>query len=192
MKKEKQIEKAIRGNKAALEELLIHMQEQLYRTAYIYMNNKEDALDVVQETACKVVESIKSLKEIRYFKTCVIRILINTAYTELRKRKNVVSLEAVYQLKSSNEMEATVIERLELNSQLKNLKTKYKTVILLYYYHDLSIKEIAFTMDIPEGTVKTYLARGKEQLKINIRKEEEYEKCYNRKLIVLKCQKKLQ
>ena len=130
----------------------------------------------MQETACQIVTSIKQIKKPEYFKTWVIRILINTAYQELRKRKDVIPIENIHHLKSNNEIEDKIIERIELRAKFGSLKKEYKTAILLFYYHEFSIKEIASIMNIPEGTVKTYLSRGKEMLRTTYKGDEEYEK----------------
>lgn len=64
----KLIKKAIKGNAKAFEALILENQEQLYRTAYLYVGNREDSLDVVQETTYKAFKSIHQLKEPTFFK----------------------------------------------------------------------------------------------------------------------------
>ena len=159
----KLIKKAKSGNPEAFEALLMLYSDQLYRTAFMYAGNREDALDIVQETSFKAYVAIKTLKKNKYFSTWLTRILINSAYEFLRKKKKYISLESDEHIISQRE-EFTV-EQIDLLRAINSLKKSYRDAIILFYYQDLSIKEIAKVMDSPENTVKTYLRRGKEQLK---------------------------
>lgn len=83
---------AVAGDEDAFEGLIIHESDKLYRIAYLHMQNKEDALDVVQEATFKAFLSIKQLKEPAYFSTWLVKILIHTAYKMLEKQKRTVQL----------------------------------------------------------------------------------------------------
>lgn len=163
MKHLKLIKKAKAGNPEAFEKLLILYSEQLYRTAFLYSGNREDALDIVQETTYKAYKSLKNLKEDTYFSTWLTRILINSAYEVLKKKKKDVPFETVNEFLSTED--EVNIEQIDLNRAINELRDTYRAAIILFYYQDLPIKEVANIMDIPESTVKTYLRRGKEQLK---------------------------
>jgi RNA polymerase sigma-70 factor, ECF subfamily len=158
----KLVKKAMKGNKKALEELLILHSDQLYRTAYIYVKNREDALDIVQETSYKAFKSIEQLKNEEYFLTWLTKILINCSYRLLNKKKKELPLENVTKLKTKN---SEIEESIDLLEAIDQLDEKYKNTIILFYLHDLPIKEVAKLMNIPTNTVKTYLSRGKNQLK---------------------------
>ncbi|MDT1938664.1 MULTISPECIES: sigma-70 family RNA polymerase sigma factor [Carnobacterium] len=158
----KRIVQAIKGDKLAFEGLLLEMQEQLYRTAYIYMQNKEDALDVLQETAYLGMKSIYQLRDPSLFKTWLTRILINTALKELKQKKKVhFSGEEQLIFLKTNEVE----NDLDLVRAIGMLKEDYRIVIILHYYQGLSIKELSLALNIPEGTIKTNLSRGRKCLK---------------------------
>lgn len=168
---EKLIEKAQRGDRKALELLLKEMYGQLYKTAFIYMKNEQDALDVVQETAFKVTAKIHTLKEKKYFKTWVIKILIRTAFDLLEKnKKNAVDynddqlsetaeLSDIATGNTDRETYSTLIEAMH------QLKLTDQQLIGLYYFNELSIREIADLLLCPEGTVKYNLHRARKQLK---------------------------
>ncbi|MFC0414061.1 sigma-70 family RNA polymerase sigma factor [Cytobacillus solani] len=160
----KLIKKAINGNKKCLQELLILHSDQLYRTAYLYVRNREDALDVVQETSYKAFLSISQLKNEHFFLTWLTRILINCSYDVLKKKKKEIPID------NMNEREfdkgVTGVESLDLLEAINQLNEKYKNAIILFYFQDLPISEVAQIMNIPENTVKTYLSRGKERLKM--------------------------
>ncbi|WP_312474965.1 sigma-70 family RNA polymerase sigma factor [Neobacillus sp.] len=159
----KLIKNAIKGNKKCLEELLVLHSDQLFRTAYLYVRNREDALDVVQETSYKAFLSISQLKNENFFLTWLTKILINCCYDILKRNKREILIEnMIEQVSDKKEMR---IESLDLLEAVNQLNEKYKTVIILFYFQDLPISEVARVINIPENTVKTYLSRGKEQIK---------------------------
>ena len=156
--------KAIHGDKQAFEELLKSESEKLYKIAFLHMQNKEDALDVLQEATCKAYLAITQLKEPAYFSTWLIKILIRTAYRELERKKKSIALpeESIAYLLESNQAEEPSFD---LTEPLSKLKPEYKNVILLFYYYDLPIRTIAVSMGKPPSTIKTYLRRAKLELK---------------------------
>ena len=163
----KLVKKAKKGDAKAFEELLVLHSDQLYRTAYLYVGHKEDALDIVQETAYKAYLSLTSLKEPLYFKTWLMRILINTAYEVLRTQKKIVKLKDENQIDSITFSNNTIHSEISIDLQeaIWHLEENYQKVIILYYYHDLPIQQISWNMNVPEGTVKTYLHRARKELK---------------------------
>ncbi|MBV7506637.1 sigma-70 family RNA polymerase sigma factor [Bacillus sp. sid0103] len=163
MKEIKLIKKAIKGNKKAFEELLILHSDQLYRTAYLYVGNREDALDLVQETAYKAFLAIGQLREERYFLTWLTKIIIHCAYDVLKKKKKEIPVEDFIEMLPVKEDRRD--EALDLAEAIDRLNEHYRNAVILFYYQDLPISEVAKVMNIPENTVKTYLYRGKNQLK---------------------------
>lgn len=158
------VKKAIKGNEKAFETLLRGESEKLYRTAFLYVRNKEDALDVLQETAYKAYISISKVKQPEYFSSWLMSILIRTAYNLLSKKKKYVFDESI--ISNVIEQSSPDIEgKLDVIDSISNLSKNYQTVIILFYYHDLTIQEVAHIMDKPENTVKTYLRRARIDLK---------------------------
>ncbi|RKO62932.1 sigma-70 family RNA polymerase sigma factor [Caldibacillus debilis] len=157
------IRKAKTGDPESFEKLLSLYGDRLYRTAFLYAGNREDALDIIQETVCKAFLAIGNLKEEKYFSTWLTRILLNAAYEFLRKRKRDIPFASVE--KFSDGTESIRMESLDLVRAIQRLRKSYRDAIILFYYQDLPIKEVAKIMQVPEGTVKTYLRRGKEELK---------------------------
>ncbi|MGG4488202.1 sigma-70 family RNA polymerase sigma factor [Metabacillus idriensis] len=156
------VKKAIKGNEEAFEELVKAESAKLYKTAFLYVRNKEDALDVLQDTVCKAFISIESLRQPEYFSTWLTKILIRTAYELLKKKKKTVLMESSFLEKKAEVYQES---ELDLTFAISALNQNYQTVIILFYYHDLSIRSIAETMNKPEGTIKTYLRRAKAELK---------------------------
>ena len=154
------IRKAIQGDSEAFEQLLIVHSDRLYRTAYLYVGNRDDALDIVQETAYKAFSSIRQLKNEEFFLTWITRILIHCAYDVQRKRKKVFPLEDQLAIpREQNE------EKMDLTEAIGKLPEKHRMSIILFYYYDMSLKEISKVLETPENTIKTYLSRGKKLLR---------------------------
>lgn len=148
------------GNKEAFEKLMLLHGEQLYRTAFLYTGNREDALDVVQDTVYKAYLGLYKLKKNQYFLTWVTKILIHTSYSILKKKEITVSKQDIV-----DQTSVDLDQRIDLIQAVGRLKDKYKDAIILFYFLDLPISEIASIMNIPKNTVKTYLFRGKKKLK---------------------------
>ena len=117
----------------------------------------------MQETSFNAFLAIKKLKHNQYFSTWLTRILINCANDYLRKNKKHIPFADVDPFISRRE--EMNLEHIDLIRAINKLKPKYRNAVILFYFRDLPIKDIASIMEVPENTVKTYLHRGKKQLK---------------------------
>ncbi|MGJ9458955.1 sigma-70 family RNA polymerase sigma factor [Oceanobacillus sp. CF4.6] len=135
----KLIKKAMKGNKECLEELLVLHGDQLYRTAYLYVRNREDALDVVQETSYKSFLSINQLKNEKFFLTWLTKILINCSYDLLKKNKKELPLNKMVELTADKRDKRE--ENLDLLEAINRLNEKHKNAIILFYFQDLPLSE---------------------------------------------------
>lgn len=170
MIKIKKVQKAKKGNNKAFQELIEEEKVKLYKMAYIYMKNEDDALEVFQETVYKAFISIKSLKDERYFSTWLTRILINNAIDLLNKRKRVIPMDReVLESKVHSYMPSE--QNYDLLDAITELDEKYKSVLVLRYFKDYSVKQIAEILDCPEGTVKTNIHRGIRELREKMRED---------------------
>jgi RNA polymerase sigma-70 factor (ECF subfamily) len=127
------------------------------------LKNKDDADDAVCETVVKAYERIHKLNDCKYFKTWIMRILINQANDDYRRRNNVIYLNDI-----TNEPQyedAYDLGNDELNAAVASLSLEYRTVITLYYFQEMRIKEIASVLQIPQGTVKWRISKAKSILK---------------------------
>ena len=167
---EEKVRLAIDGDEEAFTHLINSKKEQLYRTAFAYVKNKEDALDIIQDTVYKAYISIDKLKEPKYFNTWLTKILINNAITFMKKNSKIIYLEE-NELNNISCLEYNSDEKLDLLYAVDELEEKIKKVIILKYLNDLTICEVAKVLEIPEGTVKTYLNKGLSKLKIYFGKE---------------------
>jgi RNA polymerase sigma-70 factor (ECF subfamily) len=168
---EEQVKLAIYGNEKAFEYLMDISKEGLYRTAFAYVKNEEDAVDILQETVYKAYMSIDKLKEPKYFKTWITKILINSAINFIKKEKKLIALVDNLSYDSNYFEENRIEENLDILNAIDTLEDKYKDVVVLKYFRDLTITEISEVLNCPVGTVKTYLNRALIKLRIFMGKE---------------------
>ena len=150
--------------KEILIEYIKDNQEKLYRIAFSYSKNEEAALDIVQETITKALKNINKLSEESYIKTWFYRILINESLQYIRKNKRILTyeLEAI-----ENKVDCNVdfAEGLDVYKYVQDLNEKLKTVIILRFFEDMKISEIAKITKTNESTVKSRLYKGLKELK---------------------------
>lgn len=148
--------KAIKGDGEALYLLILDIKGKLYRIAYSYLKNEEDSLEAIQETSYRAYLKIKNLKHPEFFKTWITRILINYCCDEIRRKKKFTN----YKIDEASSYDSDRVKELTIKDYLNSLDEKYREVIVLKYFEEYKVKEIAYIKNIPEGTVKTRLKRG--------------------------------
>lgn len=135
----------------------------MYRLALSILHNETDAEDAVSETVLKAYEKLDKLKNIDKFKSWIMMILVNQSRTMLRKKNRIDLMEDMGQLEMSFENQTG-----ELWSVVAELEEDFRNVVILFYYEDMTTKEIAKTLRVAEGTVKSRLSRAREKLKLKI------------------------
>ena len=155
-------------NKDELQNLIadyvIKNKENHYRLAYSYVKNVDNALDIVQESILKAFLSIDSLKSSDYIKTWFYRIIVNTSLDFLRKQKRLVLDEEIISQYDSGVIDE--YQDIDLKEALEELPDKYRTVIVLRYFEDLKIEEIAEILEENINTIKTRLYTALKKLHI--------------------------
>lgn len=168
---ERKVRKAIKGDDDAFISLVDECKEQLYRTAYAYVRDEEMALDIVQETVCKAYTSISKLRNPKFFKTWIIKIAMNISIDFYNRKSKVVYIEQEELLSKIGGVSSQEEERLYLLDIIEKMDERYKKVIILKYFDDLTIQDIARILDMPVGTIKTYLNKGLSFLREYMKKE---------------------
>ncbi|WP_400244281.1 sigma-70 family RNA polymerase sigma factor [Niallia sp. JL1B1071] len=163
------IKKAQNGNDKAFLTIFQKYEQDIYRTAFIYVKNQSDALDVVQETAYRSFKSIKNLKEPKYFKTWLIRIAISCAIDLLRKQKNVVQMKPEFEEFIIGDVNEDIDLEMTVRDLIERLNEDEKSVIILRFYEGFTIKEVSETLEIPLGTAKTILYRALDKLRKDLK-----------------------
>lgn len=144
-------------------------QQRLYRFAYSYMKNEEDAMDALQEAILKALPALDKLREEKYLSTWFYRILINECNRLLRMNQRYCT----YNMEEEHieNWEDSYLQKTQVLRQVGELNEKYRSVILLRYFEDRKITEIAHILQINENTVKTRLYKALKLLKDKMRED---------------------
>ena len=158
---ETDIQRAKKGDIEAFINLMDINKTYMYKVAKSILNNNEDIADAIQETILSCYKNIEKLKEIKYFKTWMTRILINKCNDVIRANKNIIYIEQEKEEGYSENIEQSV----SLRECFDRLKPDYKIVMIMYYDQGFNSKEISEILNINESTVRTRMARGRDYLR---------------------------
>ena len=151
--------------KEILVDYIENNQEKLYRVAFSYLKNEESALDVVQESIEKALKNIYQLKEKEYIKTWFYRILINECLQDIKKNKRIITCE-LQEIENKIEWNDNITtEGIDIYNHIQKLNEKVRTVIILRFFEDMKIEEIATITKTNVNTVKSRLYKGLKELK---------------------------
>lgn len=158
----------LRINKARFSELINDNKDSLYRVAKGILKIEEDAEDAIQNSIIKAYEKLYTLRKEEYFKTWIIRILINECNNIIRKNKKIIKIDdtVIYSIKYEDKY-----DEIDLRESVRNLEKDLREVTILFYYEDMSQRDIAKILKIKEGTVKSRLFRARTKLYESIKEE---------------------
>jgi RNA polymerase sigma-70 factor (ECF subfamily) len=174
------VELSLRGNEKAFRQLMQRYLPLVYNYLYRMTQNHEVSEEMAQEAFVKAYHKLKSFDRNRAFKPWLLRIASNATLTELRKQSKVVSLNALEEEGVWGEAEHQPEEDLvvslerklsteEVMKAMDRLDERYRRVLLLRYQQDLSYDDIAVTLNVPLNTVRTWIKRGLEKLKNEVK-----------------------
>jgi RNA polymerase sigma-70 factor (ECF subfamily) len=182
------IERAQKGDRDALDGLIRKYEKRAYQYAYRLTSNGEEASDVVSEAFVRVYSALHNFKGNSAFTTWLYRILTN-CFLDHRKRersRTTTSLEAALQtddgdlerqVESLDPTPDDIAEKKQreevFESAVAGLPEYQKVMVTLYHAENLSYEEIAATLDLPIGTVKSRLNRARLSLRESLIKDEE-------------------
>ena len=153
--------RAINGDDAAFTELMDRHKIQMYKMAYSYLRNEDDAVEALQEVTFRAYRALKKIKNPDFFSTWLIQILLNYCMDVQKSKKRMVV--------DAGKIEQTAVyqkhESIEIDQAMKEMETKQRELLELRYFHELKITEIAELWQCPEGTVKTRLYKALKILK---------------------------
>lgn len=157
----KLVSKAKRGDKEAFTFLVLKLEDDLYKIARARLNNEEDILDAVQETMISAYKSVHKIRNEEYFKTWIIKTLINKC-NDIYKNKKVISMPL------NEDIETGVIfdEKLTFEFLMRQLKYDERLAIILHYLEGYTTKEISKILKTNENTIKSRISRAKEKIRI--------------------------
>ena len=175
----KRINEVLKGDQNAFEEIVTLFQHRLYQVCYRMLGNAQEAEDISQEAFVRAYINIHTFDQKRKFSTWLFRIATNLCIDRIRKKKPDYYLDAnvpgtdglnMYsQIAATDELPEDEVERMELQQRIHyeigRLPDKYRSVIILRYIEELPLQEIGDILELPLGTVKTRVHRGREVLR---------------------------
>ncbi|MFC0015722.1 MULTISPECIES: RNA polymerase sigma factor SigW [Allobacillus] len=172
----KQVKK---GNKDAFGIIIDTYEKRIYQHCYRLLGSFHEAEEVTQEAFVKAYTKIHTFKNKQSFAPWIYRIATNTAVDWMRKKKPLYILDQpmavgenityLDHIENTSETPQETVEQKEnqdeMQQYLLQLPSKYRVVLVLRYMDEFSLKEISETLDLPTGTIKTHLHRGREALR---------------------------
>ncbi|WP_458415151.1 RNA polymerase sigma factor SigW [Schinkia sp. CFF1] len=179
----KRIKQVKKGDQNAFSEIVDLFKDKVFQLCYRMVGNRHDAEDIAQEAFIRAYININSYDLNRKFSSWLYRIATNLSIDRLRKKKPDFFLDAeiegtegltMYsQIPSDDPQPEEMVESLEFQEWIQQgideLPVMYRSVIVLKYIEELSLKEIGEILDLPIGTVKTRIHRGREALRKRLR-----------------------
>ncbi|MBB6022517.1 RNA polymerase sigma-70 factor (ECF subfamily) [Paenibacillus sp. JGP012] len=155
------VNQAIQGDREAFIRLIRDIENALYNTAKSMLRKEEDVADAIQETILNAYKSVHTLREPRYFKTWLFRILINECNTMLSRR----SLSTAYaEVPSEKREHSSPYDEVDMREAVDRLEESKRIVVVLHYFEDLSLRQVADALNISESAVKMRLTRARQEL----------------------------
>ena len=177
---EELIKKIQKGDEVAFKQLTQSMEKDLYVIAKLRLKNDDDIKDAIQNTMISVYKNAKKMRNIKYFKTWMFRILINECnkiYNSNNRKNNILDKLKVNSTYNNYENSIQLIDdKLNFESIINQLNYDEKIIITLYYHSQFSCAEISKLLKININTVKSRLKRAKDKLKKQYGEVEIYEK----------------
>ncbi len=140
------------------------IKQQLFRMAYLYLNNEASALEAVDESVYKAYKALKTLREPAYFTTWLTRILINECKKELKRQNRFSPMD----YSPAEEMAEDDYDALPLKEAIAHLPETLRAVVILRYFAGFTLAETAQTLAIPQGTVVSRQRRALALLKLDL------------------------
>jgi RNA polymerase sigma-70 factor (ECF subfamily) len=146
-----------------IEQLLLENYNKYYRLACSYVHNDADAGDIVQNGAYKAILNSNKLQNIEYAETWIYRIMMNEIFAKYREKEN-VPLESI----TLEQGKEDAYENVDLQKAIESLEKEDKTVVILRYYEDMKLEDIAKVLNENLSTVKSRLYRSMKKLRLQL------------------------
>lgn len=139
-----------------VEKIVLESYEEMYRLAYCYVRNEQDAMDIVQESVYKCIYHAKEIRQEQYIRTWMWRVVMNTALDWKKKQEREFLMEV------SEEMQPVVEDeqKYDLENAFHTLKESEQRILDLYYFEGFKLEEIADMLEINISTLKSTLYRS--------------------------------
>ena len=168
----REVNESVNSSPESFERLVNTVKVKLYKTGMAILKNDDDVCDAIQETLLSAYKNFESLREKQYFSTWITRILINKCYDIIKKNKKISYLNEQMEVEANESYYDRYKEDSTVERVLSQINPELKLVTVLYYYDEFSVKEISEMLNIPEGTVKSRLARARDKMYEILKMEE--------------------
>lgn len=155
------VRKAQSGDKAAFVRLIEENEFPMYRAAKAILHQEADVEDAIQEAVCRAFDKLCTLRQAKYFKTWLTRIVINCCYDILRQQKGLYPLEVLPEEPREDDLDTP----LDVQQALKALSENDRLMLTLFYLNDMPVKEIARLLNISEGAAKMRISNGRKRFR---------------------------
>lgn len=162
------------GDMNALGELFQTYKNESFKYSYLITGDKYTSEDIVQEAFITCYSHIKSLKSIEQFRSWFFKILTRIAWRYAKKQKKVLPVDNIFEKLQNKNIDESIEKYIinqqaqELRAEIEKLELKQKTVMILYYFNGLTVKEISKIIGCFEGTVKSRLYSARKKLKCSL------------------------
>ena len=146
-----------------VEKAILTYYKDMYRIAYSYVRNVEEAEDIVQESVYSAIKNADSIKDFEKIKSFLMSIVVHKSLDILRKNRKVESLDDSVEAQNIGTFD--IYEDIDLKNALDVLNPTEKSVVMLRYFEDEPLKDIAIALGKNENTIKSILYRSLEKLK---------------------------
>ena len=150
-----------KGDKEAFAQLIDQNRQMLYNTALLVLRQEDDALDVLQDAILACWENLPSLRKDRYFKTWLVKILLNKCRDVQRGKSHFAYVEELPESGDEPDWDTSM----DVRRTMDKLGENDQLLLSLFYYDDFSVRQIADALSLSEGAVRTRLTRSRERFK---------------------------
>jgi RNA polymerase sigma factor (sigma-70 family) len=168
------ISECIAGNEAAIEMFVRQYETGVFRLALSIVGDQAEAHEITQETFISALRSLPAYQENKSLKAWLYTIALNKSRSQLRKRKTLerlrTSLNSIFRVELQKQMlpEESTIQKdkeAEIWNELNKLDEPFRIVVILRYFHELSIADISEILSVNEGTIHSRLHTARERLR---------------------------
>lgn len=155
------VRRSKKGDKEAFAQLIDQNRQMLYNTALLVLRQEDDALDALQDAILACWENLPSLRKDRYFKTWLVKILLNKCRDVQRGKSHFAYVEELPESGDEPDWDTSM----DVRRTMDKLGENDQLLLSLFYYDDFSVRQIADALSLSEGAVRTRLTRSRERFK---------------------------
>lgn len=160
------IEMARQGDRVAFGELAVGLGDRLHAVAHRILRDRNLAGDVTQHALVRIWQELPGLRDVNRFDGWAYRVLVNACRDEMRRRQRRPTSSDLLEIDGwMPDASVSIADRDELERAFARLSAEHRSVVILHYYLDYSVAEMAEVVNVPVGTVRSRLHYAKRALR---------------------------